>query len=536
MIRLTEKTYEKPMQKFVCTICSVAFWYLFAHGYRFSNTMYAHDALLQIYQDDSAWQIALGRVLQPVLLFLRGGLCNPWLISFCAMLWLSFGVYLVVDLLGVRKLISINMISGVMACNAVLTALNASFLPWADFFMLSLFLAVAGVWLCKKGSWGFMCLGAAAMAAAMGIYQAYISVSIVLVILLLLQEARENAEFKYFIKKAVSYCGTLLAAALLYYLMWQVIRRIFGIWVADSYNGLASLGDYTDMSLFSTIGLAYRKVFYYLAHPDTFVTMTFRGRSLSIVWKYLLGAANLVAAVCLIALLVRRNQGKERKPWQYLLQILLLLVLPAGMNFVCIISKGNDHILTLYAIVMPYVYAVATAEEKDDGSTGGMIKESRIRKGGVWLRCLVCLSVLCMIWTNVVYANQVYLKRELQDRAITSFMTRIVSDMEDVEGYEPGITPVAFCGPFGSSPYLQEMEGFEELLPYGMTKTPLTYTGTEEAFIRYELAVPINYTRVPWDDPAVVGMPSYPSEGSIAYVDGVLVVKISDMDMPDGNP
>lgn len=514
MVKLTEKIYEKPMQRYACVFGFVVFWYLFAHGYRFSNNMFAHDALLQIYQDDSAWQIALGRVLQPILIFLRGGLCNPWLLSFCALLWLSFSVYLVVDLLEVRKLVSIAVISGVMACNAVLTSLNASFLPWVDFFMLSLFLAAAGVWLCRKGTWKCFCLGTILLAAAMGIYQAYICVSIVLVIFLLLRETQKETELKDFMKKVLYYCGSLLAAALLYYLMWQTIRRIFGIWVADSYNGLASLGDYTETSIFSTIGLAYRKTFYYLTHPDIFVTMTFRGRSLSVVWKYLLCGANILAAAGLIFSLVRKNMETRKRFWQYLFQVMMLLVLPAAVNFVCIISKGNDHILTLYALVLPYVYAIALAEEK----------------GGVWVRAAVLLSVLCIVWSNVVYANQTYLKRELQDRAVTSFMTRIVSDMEEMEGYEPGITPVAFCGPFGSSPYLQEMEGLEELLPYGMTKTPLTYTGTEEAFIRYELAVPINYTRVSWEDPEVVSMPTYPNEGSIAYVGDVLVIKISNID------
>lgn len=517
MMKWTEQTYEKPLQRYVCVLCSVVFWYLFAHGYRFSNTMYAHDALLQIYQDDSAWQIALGRVLQPVLLFLRGGLCNPWLISFCAVIWLSLSVYLVVDLLGIRKLFPINLISGVMSCNAVLTSLNASFLPWVDFFMLSLFMAVAGVWLIKKGNWKCLCLGAFVMAAAMGIYQAYISVSIVLTIFLLLQEAQGDVKLKEFMKKTVCYCGSLLAAAFLYYLMWQVVRRIFGIWVADSYNGLASLGDYTQTSLLSTVGLAYQKTFYYLTHPDIFVTMTFRGHSLSIVWKYLLLGANIIAVAGMIISLVRKNLEKRKNIWQYLFQVLLLLVLPAAINFVCIISKGNDHVLTLYALVLVYVLAIRLTEEK----------------GNIWIRVAVWLSVLCVIWTNVVYANQVYLKRELQDRAVTSFMTRIVEDMEEMEGYEPGVTPVAFCGPFGSSSYLQEMEGLEELLPYGMTKTPLTYTGTEEAFLRYELAVPINYTRVSWEDPEIVGMPTYPKKGSIAYVDGVLVIKISDIETQD---
>lgn len=63
MMALADKKMERPAQRFLCVVCSAVFWYLFAHGYRFSNNMYSHDALLQIYQTDSAWQIALGRVV-----------------------------------------------------------------------------------------------------------------------------------------------------------------------------------------------------------------------------------------------------------------------------------------------------------------------------------------------------------------------------------------------------------------------------------------------------------------------------------------
>ena len=72
---------------------SVLFFSFITHGYRFFNNMYSHDALLMVYQGDFAWQIALGRFLQPLLLFFRGSLCNPWLISFCAVFWIFLSVY-----------------------------------------------------------------------------------------------------------------------------------------------------------------------------------------------------------------------------------------------------------------------------------------------------------------------------------------------------------------------------------------------------------------------------------------------------------
>lgn len=39
-----------------------------------ANNLFSHDSLLEIFQDDSAWQIALGRWAHPFLIFLRGGL------------------------------------------------------------------------------------------------------------------------------------------------------------------------------------------------------------------------------------------------------------------------------------------------------------------------------------------------------------------------------------------------------------------------------------------------------------------------------
>lgn len=427
-----------------------------------------------------------------------------------------------VCMLDIKNPVSIAAVSGVMACNSTLVSLNASFLPWVDFFMLALFLSISGVLLCRKGTLPYTVLGVAAMALAMGIYQAYICVSIVLMIILLIHEVQESGELKIIVRKSAYYCAALLTAALLYFLIWQVVRRMFGIWVADSYNGLNSLGDYSDVTLWSSVVLAYKRVFRYFSNPDAFVTMTFGGNSLSFVWKYILRAANLAVTAGLLFHVAAANGKKQMRLWQPVFQAILLLLLPAGMNFVCIMSKGNEHVLTIYSFVLLYVFAIDMVETGCPGK-----KWTVFRKLTVWL------PVLCIVWTNVVMANQAYLKSELQERATASLMTRIVSDMEETEGYVPGVTPVAFCGLFEESPYLQEMEGFEDVRPFAMSRTPLTYMGTEYAFIKYELGIQVNYTKVPMTEPEVIDMPTYPNEGSIAFVGDVLVIKISESNRPE---
>jgi len=107
-------------------------------------------------------------------------------------------------------------------------------------------------------------------------------------------------------------------------------------------------------------------------------------------------------------------------------------------------------------------------------------------------------------------------------------MTRILHDIEAAEGYVPGVTPVAFSGSFEDSPYVGETEAFAAILTYGMGNTSLLYEGTEEAYLTYILNANINFTEISKEDEAVTEMPLYPAAGSVAYVEGVLVIKISD--------
>jgi hypothetical protein len=97
-----------------------------------------------------------------------------------------------------------------------------------------------------------------------------------------------------------------------------------------------------------------------------------------------------------------------------------------------------------------------------------------------------------------------------------------------MEGYVAGETPVAFWGSFERTDYTKHIENFEDVMPHGMGKTSLLYENTEYAYLKYMMNVNMNLTRNYGDVETVINMPTYPNEGSIAYVDGIIVVKISE--------
>lgn len=188
-----------------------------------------------------------------------------------------------------------------------------------------------------------------------------------------------------------------------------------------------------------------------------------------------------------------------------------------------------EHTLMMFGPTLLYVFAVVIAE-KVWRTAGHRTVEGELSCGLKRLTVTGAVAILLgvIVWVHFIYANQIYFKKSQQEKVAYSLLTRIVSDVEETPGYEPGVTPVAISGSFENSPYLVELHGFEDLKPYSMGKTSLTYPGTDYAMIQYYLGVDMYLTRVDATVPEIRRMPVYPSDGSVDIVDGTVVVKISD--------
>ena len=80
-------------------------------------------------------------------------------------------------------------------------------------------------------------------------------------------------------------------------------------------------------------------------------------------------------------------------------------------------------------------------------------KNSRPTKNGaIIIKARPLVLVGAIIFNNVVFANQVYLKKVLEYDATASLATRVVDRIEQTDGYVPGETTVAFVERFDSSP------------------------------------------------------------------------------------
>lgn len=523
------------------TILTTLFFCLFAHGYRFANNILSHDALLEVVQDDSAWQIALGRIMHPILILLRGGICSPWLICIMETAWLILTVCFMADLLNIHSGAHLAALAGIVVCSHAFISTNAAFLQCADFYALALFMSVLGVWLMKKGGMFETDIGIICLFICLGTYQAYICVTLALIVMIAIRGLSDGEHWHSTVRNLFKYALVLFASAFLYLVGWKTLQYILGIWTADTYNGMAHLGDYSDISFVSVIITCYKNFVDFFINPRFFSTMTFRNINMSILWKWLIRLVNAAIVVKLVINLYRvsrknrydgNSDSELRRQWicRNILMLFLIVVFPLCCNFVCLMSRGMEHDLMTFAFICPYILAIMFDDNKAEMNGSPGLNTSDVSTGSMrWFISYatpILLSVI--IWSNAVYANQTYYKKSLQEQSAISMMTRIVNDIEHRDGYVPGATPVAFIGSFENSPYTMELSGFTDITPYGMGHTALTYFGTDYAMLKYVINVNMNLTRIDELDEEMHSMPCYPANGSVDFIGDVLIIKISD--------
>jgi len=135
---------------------------------------------------------------------------------------------------------------------------------------------------------------------------------------------------------------------------------------------------------------------------------------------------------------------------------------------------------------------------------------------------------------NILTANQLYLRRDLEFYSTTAAATRILKHADSIEGYIPGETPVCVLGYLPSSKIGFVRPGFETLS--NLQGMRYTYAAAYEAstpwYFQMILGYPVNFVHI--DDQYLFrisgigdGIPSYPDENCYQMIDGILFIKLS---------
>lgn len=494
-----------------------------AHAFRYFNLSFSHDSV-SVFQNDALWQVSLGRFLQPVYLLLRGQLSAPFLIGLFSLVWLALAICLVAALLEIKSPAAIVLICGMLSTNIVLSAANATYILWSDIYMLALLFSVLSVYLLKRYKLGFL-PGALSVLIVLALYQSYFEVAVSLSLILLIKDCFDRLSTKEIFIRGIKAFSMLLIGLALYFGCLKVVLALTGVDLSASYNGIAGIGDYSETSILRLLGKTYTFYGKYVFSPTTFHPV------LAVVINIVIFA---LSGMEFVIISVRRKLQKHN----ILFLIAFIALLPLGMNIVYFISNGLKHTLMAFSFFFVYVLALLTLEYSDENISvvNTQSKSSKLCLRRNWARIIMTLGIGILILNNIIYANHLYLKKELEYQATLSTLTRVVDRMEQTEGYVVNKTPIIIVGLLSDSELAADRPGFEYLWAAGMgveSNTSVTYLSTYSTFFSNILGYPVNlildtdtineYT----DLQEVKSMPVFPGPGSCIMINGVLVVKFS---------
>lgn len=497
-----------------------------ANLYCWTNSFFSHDSLRIDQAVDVAHEIAIGRYLIPVLWWLRGWLASPYVAGLCGLAFLAGAIAAIVWLFRLGRRLDIFLLSALLTVNTCVTLVNATYISYFDSMTLSLFCAVLVVVVWKKWQQGWIAAIPLAL-TTLALYQVYLEAIVVLAVLISLVRYWEGSSGKAIARNLGILLLGLAAAFCLYYCAWQWALSLFQVHASASNNSVASLGGFDVVALLTYTAKAYIRPLVYMIEPETHAT-------------FLCGALNAVLFVGGVAACLRVG-CRSRARHGLAVTALSFLLMPLLCDFVAVASRELFHGLMIWPWYLMYYLPVILALDRLRSATLG---EGFAQRDVA--PCLVCcVASLLIVASNALYANQVYVSRDLQSQATLSIMTRIVDRVEQLPDYVPGTTPVILIGDLNAnSNYKGMSDGFVRARPpwdicgvgkcYAVGTFPnfgVTYHESFRNYARFVLHLKID---VPLEDGVNSGMESdelsmepFPSTQSVKIQDGVVYVRLS---------
>lgn len=485
-----------------------------AHGFMLTNLNISHDAVFNFYNELPAHlhQIELGRFLEPLYRELTGtSLLMPWSLGIVAFFWLGIAVFLVCRLFDLSDRWEVLLTAGIMTVNISVTATAAAYAPWLAADMFTLFMTVFGVWCWRlygrshQVSW--LAIGMAAVIVSLAIYQSYLSVTIVLIIMLSIQDLVMKKGAAKVFRDGCAGAGMVGASGIVYYILMKISSSLSAVPLLEGkHDSVTNLWDNQETIL--------QRVFYCLKEALThFFAKDENIYPYPMVWaaNFLIGCASLCLAVCLI-----RKIGGELKKGDWLLLVLLLAALPFASYLVRLLNP-YVHDLMVYSVWLLYLLPLLLRKWTDKRVWRGV--------GGCCAAIVVLLSFI--LFSYIQTDNAIYVKKQVESEATLSLMTEVMSEVERTDGYVPGETGIIFVGDI--TEVLRPMPGMNRIKGISGNNKP-TAIVDPNIYQEYFNHVMLRKANFIYEEearkwPEVQKMPSYPQAGYVRVLDGTVVVK-----------
>ena len=159
--------------------------------------------------------------------------------------------------------------------------------------------------------------------------------------------------------------------------------------------------------------------------------------------------------------------------------LLAVALLPLGLNVIYLLASGNVHILMQHALFLVYTVPLLLFSGLE------LPKPPR----ALWGWCTVALCAFLLV-RMAICSNGAYVYTKLVYDQSARQMTTIMAKVQQLPGYEEGVTPVAFVGEFTDSAFAYHDPAFSryEEGDLHQVNSAITYDGTIKAGVDLEAA------------------------------------------------
>ena len=486
------------------------------HGFCFANLMYSHDSLY-FYNIYYASKVDIGRWLYPLMLLFRN-FATPWTMGMVSTVCVSLSVVLVVRLFNFNRLKSM-CVAMLFSTNITLIALFATYSFDADADGLALLFSCFAVYAYDRFSGKMkIIVSIASVVLSLALYQAYISVSIGLILLVLIHKAsscENDNDVRDVVAMGVRALLILFSASVIYGIMTVAVSKLSGVAIGNNYNGPGRILETGIKKYLISIPMSYASFIKRMIWPDV------RNSFMVIAATSVLFVITCIAIVLYI---------KKQKGCLGALKVIIpcLLIMPLGINAMYVVSAGMAHQLMIFSycliFFLPLIITDSVANHaENDGKTVGIIRK-------LYITAFVAITVIGI--NNIIFANGAYTYKKLVYDNTLLHAQKVWEDVNAVDGYVEGETPVVFIGEFKDSKaaYRNNIDDrFKDVL-LGAESSSITYYDTIIRFYGGILGRGMlieNCEEEDNNDNKISDMPEYPSKGYCVLDGDRVIVKMS---------
>ena len=506
------KIRSKVKQPWVICFGTTLLLGILAHLYKLTNWLPNWDSL--VFRYDAQNMTHLGRWFLSVACGFSSYYELPWLSGILCLIFLALGAVCICEIFSVQKNITAALIGGITAVFPTVTS-TLTYCYVADGYCMAFFFSCLAALLLVKGGTRNNAVAVLLITLSFAIYQAYITVTVILVLVSLIDDLLFQAKAAAAsLKKAGTYilCGILGGA--LYYGILQLILTLSGNALLD-YQGIENAMSLSGLSIYEFL---YKSVHLFL---DVFFD------SFEQVNLYVILNCCMLAATALL-MLVAALRTHIFTPWyRGVLLLLYVAATPFGASLLYLINPSLDyHNLMRMGYIGYYILFILFYERMSD-----LPPKVHITKA--WG---ILLTTVLVIANMTVIANVSYHKLQMSYEKSYGTLLRITDRIEQTEGSENCDRILVIGALEGSKAY------FVNLPPEITGVTDSYILRADDAVVGQSVLCSAlndycgkNYTFLSGAEadtlkgtPAVQSMPCWPRNGCIQIQKDVIIIKLSE--------